>query len=298
MLPHPRAVHQDIGGFGSGAARRWRVCGDATYARDVVSTSALPSPARTRPRRRLPAWLRERPIAHRGLHDGERPENSLEAFEAAVVAEHPIELDVRRLRDGHVVVFHDAELERMTGRPGAVEHQTKGDLASVRLQGTRAPIPLLEEVLELVAGRVPLVIEIKNEGRVGAPEHALERALREYDGPVALQSFNPLTLAWFREHAPHHPRGQLASDFEDAELAGYERFLLRRLLLAPLSRPDYVGYELRCLPYWAPSLARRLGLPLIAWTVRSQEDLALASRRADNYIFESIRPPSRLQKNA
>jgi glycerophosphoryl diester phosphodiesterase len=255
----------------------------------VSFATTLADVGRARLRRRIPAWLLERPIAHRGLHDADRPENSLEAFEAAVEAGHPIELDVRGLADGQIAVFHDADLERMTGRPGAIELLCADDLAHRKLLGS-ARIPLLAEVLELVRGRVPLVIDVKNDRRVAALEPDLGRALRGYHGPVALQSFNPLTLAWFRRHTPQHLRGQLASDFQNVSLPAYERFVLRRLLLAPLSLPDYVGYDLHCLPYWAPSVARRLGLPLIAWTVRTHDDLALATQRADNYIFESIRP--------
>jgi glycerophosphoryl diester phosphodiesterase len=252
--------------------------------------SALADASRARVRRRVPDWLLERPIAHRGLHDAGRPENSLEAFEAAIASGHPIELDVQRLADGDVAVFHDAQLERMTGRAGTIERLRREDLAALRLGDTKARIPLLHEVLELVRGRVPLVIDVKNEGRVGSFESAIERVLRAYHAPVALQSFNPLTLAWFRRHAPDRLRGQLASDFGDVRLAAYKRFLLRRLLLAPVSAPDYVGYELRCLPYWAPTLARRLGIPVIAWTVRTTDDMARAARLADNYIFESVRP--------
>ena len=126
--------------------------------------------------------------------------------------------------------------------------------------------------------------------RVGTFETAIGRILDPYDGPVAVQSFNPLTLAWFRRHAPQHLRGQLASDFQDVQLAASKRFVLRRLLLAPVSAPHYVGYELRCLPYWAPTVARRLGIPVIAWTIRTAEEMARATRLADNYIFESVRP--------
>ena len=207
-----------------------------------------------------------------------------------MAAELPIELDVHRLADGEVVVFHDPELSRMTGVSGAIGHQRVEDLAALRLGGTEARVPLLRDVLDLVDGRVPLVIDVKNEHEVGALERAVVLALRDYTGAVALQSFNPSSLAWFRRHAPEYLRGLLASDFRRVQLAVHEKFVLRRLLLAFVADPDYIGYELRCLPYWAPSLARRLGLPLVAWTVRTPEDLARATALADNIIFETIRP--------
>jgi glycerophosphoryl diester phosphodiesterase len=115
-------------------------------------------------------------------------------------------------------------------------------------------------------------------------------ALRHYAGEVAIQSFNPLALAWFRRHVPELARGLLAGDFADASLPPYKKFVLRRLLLAPLSAPHYIGYDLRCLPHWAPRLARRLGVPLVAWTIQTPAEVRRATQLADNFIFERVRP--------
>lgn len=237
-----------------------------------------------------PAWIRQRPIAHRGLHDPERPENSLAAFEAAARAGYPIELDVHRTRDDAVVVFHDDTLARMTGAVGRVRDHGLAELAALRLAGGDARIPSLAQALETIGGRVPVVVEIKNDGAVGPLEQLALRDIRAYRGDVAVQSFNPFSVAWFRDAAPDLTRGLLASDFTDAELPRYQKFLLRRLLLAPLCAPHYIGYELNALPYWPAGIARRLGIALVAWTIRTPREQARAGSVADNFIFEGVRP--------
>jgi glycerophosphoryl diester phosphodiesterase len=237
-----------------------------------------------------PAWIRHQPIAHRGLHDADRPENSLAAFEAAARSGYPIELDVHRTRDDGVVVFHDETLARMTGAAGRVEDHTVAELAALRLAEGDERIPTLAQALETIAGRVPVVVEIKNDGQVGPLERLALREIRAYRGEVAVQSFNPFSLAWFRDASPELTRGLLASDFTDAELPRYQKFLLRRLLLAPLCAPHYIGYELNALPYWPAGIARRLGIALVAWTIRTPREQERAGSVADNFIFEGVRP--------
>ncbi len=237
-----------------------------------------------------PAWLTARPVAHRGLHDGVRPENSLAAFEAAVEAGLPLELDVHPSVDAEAVVFHDASLERMTGTTGDVRSLPWHRLRDLSLLGTTERIPSLAQVLELVRGRVPVVVEIKNDGPVGVVERSVARVLAGYDGPVAVQSFNPLSIAWFRRMRPELPRGLLAGDMDDTDFGVAKRVVLRRLLLAPHVRPAYIGYDLRALPEASVTLARRLGVPVLAWTVRTTEEQARAMELADNYIFEFVEP--------
>lgn len=237
-------------------------------------------------------WIATQPIAHRGLHDGNVtiPENSLAACAAAIDAGYPIELDVRLLADGTAVVFHDTDLERMTGEPGAVSHCDRAQIASLRLLDTAEPIPRLETVLEFVGGRVPLLIEIKSEGDVGPLEAAVLAAISGYAGAVAVQSFNPYSLGYFRKLAPAIPRGQLAGDFREVRLlTALQKFLLRNLCLSGISGPHFIAYDLRALPGLAPTLARRaFNLPLLAWTVRDPSDLAIACQQADNIIFETL----------
>jgi glycerophosphoryl diester phosphodiesterase len=237
-------------------------------------------------------WIAERPIAHRGLHDASLgvPENSAKAFAAAAEEGYPIELDVHWIKDGNVAVFHDFSLDRMTGRPGSILNETASSLRALRLAGTDQPIPLLGEVLELVGGAVPVVIEIKNRGRVGGLEKAVRDIIAGYIGQIAVVSFNPFSLGWFRRNAPEIPRGQSAGDARGVKLAVFQKFLQRNLLLNAVSRPHFINNDLRCLPYWAVTRLRSKGLTVVTWTVRSEADAAKARAVADNFMFERIRP--------
>ncbi len=239
---------------------------------------------------RAPAWVTARPVAHRGLHDERIPENSLPAFEAACEAGVPIELDVHPSADGHAIVFHDESLDRMTTASGPVRARTRAQLAGLRLGASDAHIPSLAEVLTQVDRRVPIVVEVKNEGRVGLVERAVERALSNYSGEVAVQSFNPLSVAWFRREMPSVTRGLLAGDMDELDMNPIKQFALERLLLAPHARPAYIGYDLRALPVLATTLLRALGVPLLAWTVRTEAEQVRALELADNYIFENVTP--------
>ncbi|MEM9214129.1 MAG: glycerophosphodiester phosphodiesterase family protein [Cyanobacteria bacterium P01_F01_bin.150] len=235
-------------------------------------------------------WMLNRAIAHRGLHSGvDSPENSMRAFAAAIVHNHPIELDVHLLADGHVIVFHDLDLERMTGVKGAIAHQTLASIQHLRLLGTEHHIPTLAESLEFIGGQVPILIEIKNRGRVGALEQAILRLLKDYTGDVAVQSFNPYSLAWFKKHAPHIPRGQLASNFKDTDCAWGLKIILGNLLLNWASSPHFIAYDINALPNLPTTIAKQIfKRPLLAWTIRSQLEHQHALEYADNIIFDSF----------
>ncbi|WOD41215.1 glycerophosphodiester phosphodiesterase family protein [Nodosilinea sp. E11] len=225
-------------------------------------------------------WITTRPIAHRGLHQGTAvPENSLAAFEAAIAAQHPIELDVQLLADGHLAVFHDRDLKRLTGLKGRIADQTLTSLNQFHLYNTEQTIPSLAETLSYIAGQVPVLIEIKNEKKVGPPEQALIKTLAGYRGEFAVQSFNPRSLQWFKRQAPEIIRGQLASK--------PQKFLRSHLLLTWASQPHFIAYNVKALPTLSTTLARRrFNRPLLAWTVRSQADYEKATQHADNYIFD------------
>jgi glycerophosphoryl diester phosphodiesterase len=224
-------------------------------------------------------WLTETPIAHRGLHDAGRPENSLAAFAAAVEAGYPIELDVHLLRDGALAVFHDESLERMAGRPGHIRHQSRASLAGIRLAGSEETIPLLEDVLDRVGGAVPLLVELKSPDPVGRLEKETLSRLAGYRGAMAVCSFNPRSVAWFRDHASDVLRGQDGSDEPDAPYGPG---------LDLSADPHFVAYDLRSLPQ---EDVQRAGVPVVAWMVRISEDLERAERLADNFIFEGLLPP-------
>jgi glycerophosphoryl diester phosphodiesterase len=248
---------------------------------------------------RVPEWLLRLPIAHRGLHNASRGviENSLPAFWAAARAGYPAELDVRLLADGEVVVFHDQNLDRLTNESGAIASRTSRDLAGVLLAGAAtdndpnpddARIPLLRDVLDLLAGSTPLLIEVKNEGDVGALEDAVVKLLAAYRGAYAVQSFHPGTVSYWREHAADTPRGLLSGDFRDEKIEDKTRQRLRNMEDIEECEPDFVGYDIRLLPYDPVARMRSRGIPVLGWTARDKEAGTRALMFCDNIIFEGF----------
>jgi glycerophosphoryl diester phosphodiesterase len=240
----------------------------------------------------VPRWLLARPIAHRGLHDRSvgAPENSLPAFEAAAAAGFPSELDVRVSRDGIAVVVHDADLDRLTHASGPVAAMESDELRRLRIGDSDCHLPLLSDVLEAVDARAPLLVEVKNEGVAGAVERATMAALDGYDGEIAVQSFNPLTLQWFANHAPGLTRGLLSGDFRDVEMNDVLRQKLRDLEMIDIAASHFIGYDVRCLPFAPVTAAREQGTPVLGWTVTSPEMEADRRRFCDNVIFEGYIP--------
>ena len=225
------------------------------------------------------------------MFDPARPENSLSAIEAALQFGFPIEIDVQVTADGKAVVFHDWNLARMTGLDAKVVHVSSTDLTPLRLHGSDEKIPRLEEVLELVSGRQPILLEIKNRRYPSALEPEVSRILRTYHGPLAIQSFNPYTLGWFRWHHPEILRGQLSCAFDTDDMAGWKKIILEHYGTNWMTAPQFIAHHWVRLPARAPWLLRRVfGLPLLAWTIRSAEEQTSALRYADNVIFEGYRP--------
>ena len=233
------------------------------------------------------SWLFSRPIAHRGLHGIDVPENSLLAFQKAIDAGFPIEIDVRPIDDGTVVVFHDEKLTRMTDRDGYVCNLTKNDLEEIRLKNSDERIPTFSEVLEFVNGRSPLLIEIKNESKVGTLERNALDLVSSYKGEFAVQAFNPYSLEFFKKNAPQIQRGQLSCFFEKHELGFIKRVALKRLKLNKVSAPDFISYAGKDLPN---KYVSRTKLPVLAWTVRSNADMEKFLPYCDNIIFENFIP--------
>ena len=233
------------------------------------------------------SWLFSRPIAHRGLHGIDAPENSLAAFGKAIEAGFPIEIDVRPIDDGTVVVFHDDKLTRMTDLDGYVCNMTKSDLEKVRLRNSDERIPTFEEVLEFVDGRTPLLIEIKNDSTVGQLERDTLELLSSYKGEYAVQSFNPYSMEFFKKNAPQIPRGQLSCFFDKKDLGFFKRFVLKRLKMNKVSSPDFISYNHANLPN---KYVTKTKLPTPAWTVRSNAEMEKCLPYCDNIIFENFIP--------
>jgi glycerophosphoryl diester phosphodiesterase len=224
-----------------------------------------------------------KPFAHRGLHGAAAPENSRAAFEAAIEARHGIELDVQASGDQQAMVFHDEELGRLAEDEGYLRGRSAGELKRIRLRGSDETIPTLPQILALVAGRTPLLIELKAPGReVGALALAVADALDDYAGPVAVMSFNPQVGHWFARHAPQRLRGLVVTERGRKWRGG----VVRRLALWR-SKADFLAYDIRDLPSRFAEAQRRRGLPVLTWTVRALRDRAKAAQHADQIIYET-----------
>ena len=197
----------------------------------------------TRHRRVETAAFMTSPYAHRGLHGGDLPENSLPAFCAAVACGFGIELDVQLSADGEVMVFHDESLLRMTGVDSSLYAKTKEELSALRLAGTEEKIPTLREVLALVDGKVPLLVEIKSDHAVLDVCAKTAEILDEYTGAYMIESFHPFAVNWFRKNRPHVVRGQLSANLFWHGKAALSLFVVENMLFNFLARPDFIAYD-------------------------------------------------------
>lgn len=247
-----------------------------------------------------PEFLR-RPLAHRALHDlaQGRPENSRAAIRAAISAGYGIEIDVQPSADGVPMVFHDYRLGRLTGKEGAIRQLTASALGAIHLTGSDEGIPPLSEVLDLVAGKVPLLIEIKDQDGamgpdVGPLERAVVAALADYSGPVAFMSFNPYSVTALREAGAGCPVGLVTSSYRPEHwplLPEPRRAELRAMAGIETLAPDFISHEAADLRSPLVAALKARGLPILCWTIRSPEAEAKARRVADNVTFEGYTAP-------
>ena len=238
------------------------------------------------------SWIKETPIAHRGLHTKDIPENSLSAFENALKNNYAIELDVQFTKDKEVVVFHDENLKRITNDTRNIEDVNYDELKNLRLGNTNEIIPTLEEVLELVDSKDAILIEIKDcKDYIELSEKTYE-ILKGYEGNYAIQSFNPFILEWYKNNASEVVRGQLSGTFTEGSesLNSFEKFALKNMLLNFKSKPNYIGYDLEGIPKSKLESLRKKGVPIIVWTVKNKEDMEKAYKYSDNITFENFLP--------
>lgn len=247
---------------------------------------------------RLPSDFLRLPIAHRGLHEPGVPENSLAAAQAAIEAGYGIEIDIQPAADGTPMVFHDYDLARLIGEKGLVADHTAVILSEKRLLDGDEPIPTLARMLELVAGQVPLLIEIKDQDGalgedIGELHLRVAEALKDYHGPVAVMSFNPCIVRAFHEVDPDIPVGLTTCGFSqnDWPLLGDKV----RGHLEAISDYDQIGacfisHDKSNLENLRVDALRSQGVPVLCWTVRSQAEESAARNRADNITFEGYRP--------
>ena len=233
-------------------------------------------------------------IAHRGLFDNaaDYPENTLAAFQRAVDAGYGIELDVRLTKDGQLVVAHDDGLQRISGEDVEIADLTYDELSQRRVLASTQTVPLFTQVLAVVDGLVPLIVEVKESNRTAETCQVTAEQLSHYRGRYCVESFDPRVLVWFRLHRRGILRGQLAGGFKDD---GTGNRLLNKclsiMLFNKLTWPDFIAYEWQyanrpIIKAWQAILRCKM----VAWTVRSQADLDAARRHFDVFIFDSFIP--------
>lgn len=242
--------------------------------------------------------------AHRGLYDNDSgiPENSLTAFRLAVEGGYGIELDLHLTTDGQLVVFHDDTLTRICGIPGRVDEHSYAELQQFSLLGTGERIPLFSEVLAIVAGKIPMIVEVKYQKNYDALCAAMMELLRDYKGMYCVESFHPFVVLWMKKHHPEIARGLLSSRFQPQDSASghvsFGMWLSQELLFNFLIRPHFIAYNHESAPgVLGFRLCRSLWhAPAVAWTVRSEEQEAAARHRFDVVIFEHYRPEPRVRQ--
>jgi glycerophosphoryl diester phosphodiesterase len=241
-----------------------------------------------------------RPFAHRGLHDPSAGiiENTGPAFHAAIAGGYGIECDLQPASDGTPMVFHDAALKRLIDAEGLISARTPVELAKLRYRGQDTPILTYVQFLDLVGGRVPLLVEIKSDWN--PPANGFLEAVAEissaYKGPLALMSFDPAVMARCRTLVPMIPRGIVACDYTvnnwwPDKIDAARAISLTYLLESRDAAPDFYSYHVRALPTPVTRFVREgLGLPLLTWTVRTPRDREIAAKWADAVTFEGYRP--------
>ncbi len=247
--------------------------------------------------RRALSWLTERPVAHRGLHDPANGiiENTESAVQAALEGGYAIEVDLQLTADGEAVIFHDYTLDRLTTAKGRVLSQTVKELKQVAFRACSDKIQSLPELLEQVEGKATLMLELKSLWQnVGPLEQRVADVLATYKGPASVMSFDPQSVTAFRAIAPHVVRGLVSERFEPLDewrfLSVGQRLALRHGTHLQQCDPHFLHYHVKGLPYGPTRLFRKLGRPVLTWTVRTSKEREIAAKYADQMIFEGFRP--------
>ena len=232
--------------------------------------------------------------AHRGLHGNGAPENSLEAFRRAVEGGYGMELDIHLLKDGSLAVLHDHSLQRTAGADVNIEDLTAEALNNYRLEGTDEPIPLFSQVLDLVDGRTPLIVELKSTtGNYAALCEAATRLLDGYQGVYCIESFDPRCIGWLKRNRPELVRGQLAENFfrTGGSMSPLLKALMSWQLTHFLTLPDFVAFKYRDRKNLGTWLSRHLwGAQGVSWTIKTQQELDTAEAEGWIPIFEDFTP--------
>ena len=239
------------------------------------------------------AALQGRKYAHRGLHDSEKPENSMAAFRAALEHGYGIEFDIHLIKDGNLAVIHDCSLLRTTGIVGNVTDLTTEELSDYHLCGTEETIPTFRQVLELFDGKAPLIIELKCDGNAEALVDTAVKAMEGYEGPYCMESFDPRCVYILKKKYPHIIRGQLTEDYfsSNSTLPAPLKWVLKNQALNFLTLPDFVAYKYRDINTFSNLLVRNFwGVAGVTWTLQTQAQFDDAVQKGWIPIFENFTP--------
>ena len=244
-----------------------------------------------------PSWggMKNYPYAHRGLHNEVLPENSMGAFEAAVNHGYGMEFDLQLTKDKKVVVHHDRSLKRVCGVDKSIGDLTYDELKEIKLEDSEYTTPLFSDVLKMVGGRVPLIIEIKNYDKISELCSLVWDELKDYKGEYCIESFHPFIVRWFKKNQPQVIRGQLMKKFTGKEPEGYPNptmaWLATNLFTNCLTRPDFEAYDHKTRDNLSLKVARSLyKMQEVSWTVRDPEDYKELTQDGCLCIFENFDP--------
>ncbi|MDD3067408.1 MAG: glycerophosphodiester phosphodiesterase family protein [Acholeplasmataceae bacterium] len=238
-------------------------------------------------------WLKNDLIAHRGLHskDFSIVENSITAFKEAINHHYSIEFDINVLKDGTVIVFHDKDFKRICQKDLKLSDVTYDDIKNFRLKDTNDHIPTLKEVLELVDGKVNLLIELKPHGDNELLAKNFMEIIETYKGNYAIFSFHPGIVKWFKNNHPEIIRGQITEYFKsDNHMKPYMKYLMKTMFFNHFTKPDFISYGIHNLPNKWVDKAKEKGITVISYAARTQEQLDFVKSRYHNVVFEHFIP--------
>jgi len=225
-------------------------------------------------------------IAHRGFFDNKNniPENSILAFKRAIQNNYIIELDIHILKDNKIVVFHDDNLKRMTGVDKKIKDCSFDEIRNLKLLDSNEKIPLFSDVLKIIDGKVPILIELKYDVKTGILEKELLKELKNYNGKYALQCFNPASIYWFKKNAPQIVRGQLSCAFKNKKFI--KRYFMSNMIFNIFTKPDFISYDIKSIDKILHKKTK--DIKILAWTVKNKKEYEKYVEICDNLICENF----------
>lgn len=232
-------------------------------------------------------WLMKKKIAHRGIHNIEIIENTLSSFHEAITYNQPIELDIMLTKDNKIIVIHDYNLLRLTGVDREVKDLNLVDIQKLKLINSNETIPTIQEVFNLISGKVPILIEIKKIEKWELMNSILLKLIRSYEGELAIQSFESNNLKWFKEKAKYIPRGIMSTCVPFKYLTEEENSNKKNIIDLEEMEVDFISYDIKCIEQDNVQKYRKKYV-LLTWTVKTDKDLTKSILYSDNIIYEDI----------